>query len=173
MWLYCRSWINSIHLYLINSFIFNATLLNLVLSWLASFFKKLVLCLYLSQTSNASTHKIVAHKPKINSKKLIWWWMHTLKTKIKKFHLRINVMKTSYVGLSRTLTCITYKNITFKKKIQDKESHIFFQNKISSRSPINAASKSEVCVFLESKLLIGLHLKNFFIDVSIIFTIFL
>lgn len=93
--------------------------------------------------------------------------------KDKKFNLRINVMKTSYVGLSRTSTCITYKNITFKKKIQDKESHIFFQNKISSRSPINAASKSEVCVFLESKLLIGLHLKNFFIDVSIIFTIFL
>lgn len=89
--------------------------------------------------------------------------------KDKKFNLRINVMKTTYVGLSRTLACITYKNITFKKKIQDKESHIFFQNKISSRSPINAASKSEVWVFLESKLLVGLHLKNFFKDVSIIF----
>lgn len=87
----------------------------------------------------------------------------------KKFNLRINVMKTTYVGLPRTLANITYKNITFKKKIQDKESHIFFQNKISSRSPINAASKSEVWVFLESKLLVGLHLKNFFIDVSIIF----
>lgn len=91
----------------------------------------------------------------------------------KKFNLRINVMKTTYVRLPRTLVCTTYKNITFKKKIQDKESHIFFQNKISSRIPINAASKREVWVFLESKHLVGLHLKNFFIDVSIIFTIFL
>lgn len=89
--------------------------------------------------------------------------------KDKKFNLRINVMKTTYVGLPRTLACITYKNITFKKKIQDKESHIFFQNKISSRSPINAASKSDVWFFLESKLLVGLHLNNFFIDFSIIF----
>lgn len=89
--------------------------------------------------------------------------------KDKKINLRINVMKTSYVGLPRTFNCTTYKNITFKKKIQDKESHIFFQNKISSRSPINAASKSEVWVFLESKFFVGLHLKIFFKDVSIIF----
>lgn len=85
-----------------------------------------------------------------------------------KINLRIKFMKTIYVDLSRPLACTTYKNIRFKKKIHDKESHIFFQSRISWRSPINAASNNEVWVLFESKVLVGLHLNNFLKDVSII-----